>query len=156
MANICWIKGDLEEARKKYYTAKKLGEVSGCKGNYWPILINLVSFEVTCGDSVSAWEFHQCLYPHLQQICRDLTIGNLSFERKEYCEAALKIHLKNLWKLYQSTQIEDVFVEIDALWKESTFYHGGFYHADDLEKEISQLTLAGTIFDHNGLYLLKD
>lgn len=156
MANICWIRDDLVEARKKYYTAKRLGKISGCAGNYWPVLINLMSFEVFCKDSAAAWNLHECLCPYLQQICTDFTAENLSYERREYCEAVLKIHLKNLWKLYQAEPNNDSVAKIISLWKKTPFSSGDFCQKEILGEKICQLELNGTIFDHNGLYLVKD
>lgn len=156
MANICWIREDLKEARKKYYTAKKLGEIGGHMGNYWPILINIVSFETFSKHYSAAWETHILLRPHLQQICLDVTDTGLSFERKEYLDAALKIHLTNLWNMFQNTKRKDIIEEIEYLWSKSPFSCTKTSQQDAFEKWICDVELRGTIFNHGDLFLLKN
>ena len=156
MANICWIRDDLKEARKKYYTAKKLGEIGGYMGNLWPILINIVSFETFNKCYFAAWKTHILLRPHLQQICLDNTDTRLSFERKEYLDAALKIHLTNLWKLFQNTKRKEIIEEIECLWSKSSFGCTKTFQQDAFEKWIYDVDLHDTIFNHGDLFLLKN
>lgn len=156
MANICWIRDDLKEARNKYYTAKKLGEIGGHMGNFWPILINIVSFETFSKHYSAAWETHILLRPHLQQICLDFSDTSLSFERKEYLDAALKIHLINLWNLHQNTKGKAIIEEIECLWSKSPFCGTKNYQQDAFERWICDLDLRGTIFNHGDLFLLKN
>ena len=157
MANLCWIHGELDEAYKKYCKGSALAKTSGCVGNYWPILINLMSFELSKGQYSQALELYQELEPILKQTCSYLQIEGLSFEQREYYTVALFICLKNLLKLYQvysSSQLLSAAEQLLEISGIDISKLGG--QNADIEGTIRQLPLVGTTFDHNGLYLLKD
>lgn len=157
MANLCWIHGELDEAYKKYRKGCALAKTSGCVGNYWPILINLISFELSKGQYSKALELYQELEPILKQTCSYLKIEGLSFEQREYYTAALFICLKSLLKLYQVYSSGQLLSAAEQLLKISGIdFSEPSGHNSDIESTIRQLPLDGTIFDHNGLYLLKD
>ena len=157
MANLCWIRGESGEAYKKYRKGRTLAKISGCVRNYWPILINLMSFELSKGQHSQALELYQELEPILKQNCSHLHTERLSFEQREYYTAALFICLKNLLTLHQvysGCQLLSAagrLLEISGLkvpeWNRKN---------TDMESIIKHLPLDGTIFEHNGLYLLKD
>lgn len=157
MANLCWIRGESSEAYKKYCKGRELAKVSGCVGNYWPILINLMSFELANGRHPKALELYQDLEPILKQNCVSLHLEGLSFEQREYYTASLFICLKNLLTLNQEYSDRHLLSTARQLIKIS-----GIMVAKqnklcaDMEGVIQNLPLDGTIFDHNGLYLLKD
>ena len=155
MANICWIKTELDEARKMYYTAKSEAEKSGCFSNYWPILINLVSFEVNSKNYKAAWDIHLILNEYLNQKCSDLLLNKLGIENQEYIRASITIHLKNLYKIYSHTKSNKVLYAIKELYKSSHQIVGEF-EEQKLINSIKRLSLKNTMFDHNGLFLLKN
>ena len=157
MANLCWIYGEPSEAYKKYCKGRTLAKVSGCVGNYWPILINLMSFELSRGRHSQALELYQELEPILKQNCSHLHAEGLSFEQREYYTAALFISLKDLLMLHQAysncqfLSTAGLLLEISGIRVPERNRQGA-----DMKDIIRQLPLDGTIFDHNGLYLLKD
>lgn len=157
MANLCWIRGESDEAYKKYCKGRTLAKISGCSRNYWPILINLMSFELSKGRYAQALELYQELEPFLKQICSNLRMDGLSFEQREYYTAALFIFLKNLLLLHQAYSNRQLLFAAEQLLKISgmNIPEQG-RQSTDTESIIRQLPLDGTIFDHNGLYLLKN
>jgi len=157
MANLCWIYGDLDEAHRKYCKGKALAEVSGCLGNYWPVLINLMSFELSKGEYSQALELYRELHPFLEQLCSSLQISGLSFEQREYYTAALSISLNNLLKLHRTYSSGPFLSAAERLFNASSIrLPEQEERPADIERTIRRLPLDGTIFDHNGLYLLKD
>lgn len=157
MANICWIHGELDEAYKKYRKGYVLAKTSGCVGNYWPILINLMSFKLSKGQYSQALELYQELEPIFEQTCSNLQIEGLSFEQREYYTAALFICLKNLLKLFQVYSSGQLLSAAEQLLKISGMDFSESSNQNvDIESTIRQFPLDGTTFDHNGLYLLKD
>lgn len=154
MANICWIENNIPEACKMYYTAKTEAEKCGCIGNYWPILVNLVSFEVNKNNFEKAWDIHLILKPYLEQKCLDLLSTNLGAENQEYIKAAVIIHLKNLLKIYDSKNNGLIICAIKELYQKC-------FDFDNIKEEkivscIRKLDLKKTAFDHNGLFLIKN
>lgn len=157
MANLCWIHGELDEAHKKYHKGCTLAKTSGCVGNYWPILINYMSFELSKGRYSQAMMLYQELEPILKQTCSHLHTEGLSFEQREYYTAALFICLKNLLKLHQVYPNGQFLSAAGQLLKISDLRVSETNGQNaSMEVIIRQLPLDGTIFDHNGLYLLKD
>lgn len=157
MANLCWIHGDFSETYKKYRKGCDLAKISGCVGNYWPILINLMSFELSNGRYPQALKLYQELEPILKQTCSCLRVESLSFEQREYYTAALFICLKNLLTLHQVYSKGQLLSSAGQLLKISgLMVPEAHSQSADTESFISQLSLDGTIFDHNGLYLLKN
>lgn len=157
MANLCWIRGESGEAYKKYRKGRALAKISGCVGNYWPILINLMSFELSKGRYSHALKLYQELEPILKQNGSHLRTEGLSFEQREYYTAALYICLKNLLTLHQVYSNCQLLSAAGQLLKISGIrVPGRNRQSADMESIIRQLPLDGTIFDHNGLYLLKD
>lgn len=154
MANLCWIHGELDEAQKKYCKGKELAKISGCVGNYWPILVNLLSFELSNGQYFQALELYQELEPYLKQVCSWLQVKGLSFEQREYYTAALYICLKNLLNLYQAHSNSGLLSAAEQLLNISGINAAGT--DGNIEDTIRWLPLEGTLFDHNGLYLIKD
>lgn len=154
MANICWIENNLLEACKMYYTAKKEAERCGCIGNYWPILVNLVSFEVNKNNFEKAWDIHLILKPYLEQKCLDLLSTNLSAENQEYIKAAVIIHLKNLLKIYDFKNDGLIICTIKELYQKC-------FDSDNIQEKklvscVRKLDLKNTAFAHNGLFLIKN
>lgn len=156
MANICWIRGDLEEAQKKYHMGMELAKTSGCIVNYWPLLVNMVSYEVCSGNHIRAWELSKVLHQYLIDICLDIAGGKLSIERKEYCCAALKIQVHNLWDIYQQFGEARILDDIIDLLERSCLCEHECIERENMAEIISGLEPRGTIFNHNGIYLLKD
>ncbi len=157
MANLCWIHGDLDEAHKKYCKGKALAEVSGCLGNYWPVLINLMSFELSQGQYSQALELYRELQPFLDQLCSSLQIKGLSFEQREYYTAALSISLKNLLNLHRAYSGGQFLSAAERLFNASGIrLPEREEQPADIESMVRRLPLDGTVYDHNGLYLLKD
>lgn len=157
MANICWINDDIEEARKKYYTGKKQGEISGCTRNLWPLLVNLVSFEIYCKNYIDAFKIHLNLKQHLENICSKLAANNLGIENTEYYTAALMIHLKNLLVLNDNMQNKQIINDINELLTKSMLYKETQINENEkIINIIKGFKLNSTIFEHNGLFLIKD
>lgn len=157
MANLCWIRGELGEAYKKYRKGRALAKISGCVGNCWPILINLMSFELSKGQHSQALELYQELEPILKQNCSHLHAEQLSYEQREYYTAALFICLKNLLGLHQAYSNRQLLSAAGQLLEMSGLKVSERNRkSTDMESIIRQLPLDGTIFEHNGLYLLKD
>lgn len=157
MANLCWIRGESDEAYKKYYKGYAMAKVSGCVGNYWPILINLMSFELSKARHSKALELYQELDPILKQTCFYLRLKGLSFEQREYYIAALFICLKNLLTLHQEYSDRQLLsIAKDLIKISGIMVDKQDILCTDMEGVIRQLSLDGTIFDHSGLYLLKD
>lgn len=157
MANICWIRDEPDEAHKMYVRGKERAEISGCFTNYWPLLVNLTSFEIQHGDSARALELSKKLRAFLLQVCLDMSSEKFSFERKEYCDAAIAIQLKNLWRLYEKYDGEWLLENIKELLEKSGARKMGQVKSEkDVKDAVLRLEPKGTLFDHNGLYLLKD
>ena len=157
MANLCWIRGESDEAYIKYCKGRTLAKTSGCVGNSWPILINLMSFELSKGRHSQALILYQELEPILKQSGSHLRTEKLSFEQREYYTAALYICLKNLLTLHREYPNRELLSAAGQLPKTSGIkITERNRQSKDMESIIRQLPLDGTIFDHNGLYLLKD
>lgn len=159
MANICWVNQDYSEARKKYYTAKSTAEISACTRNHWPILVNMVSFEVANENYSAAYKLHNELFPYLLEQCENLMQNQLGFEKSNYCRAAFIIHLKNALNIYKKSKKgnkEQLFSNTKELLKQSNLAHFDDESIANVENIINSLSLKGTEYDHNGIYLIKD
>lgn len=160
MANICWINKNYSEARIKYYNAKSIAELSGCTRNHWPILVNLVSFEIFNDNYFDALKLHNELFPLLLKQCQNLIQDQIGFEKMNYCRAAFIIHLKNILKIYKSLNGKNkkqLFIDMKVLLTKSNLL---ICQENDtvekIEKTICKLTLKNSEYDHNGLFLIKD
>ena len=100
---------------------------------------------------------YQELEPILKQSGSHLRTEKLSFEQREYYTAALYICLKNLLTLHREYPNRELLSAAGQLLKISGIkITERNRQSKDMESIIRQLPLDGTIFDHNGLYLLKD
>lgn len=156
MANICWINNDIKEAQKKYYMAKKLSMLCGVKHNYWPVLINLTSFEIFKKNYTTALAFSKALLPYIEQLCKDFTKVKVNSERKGYIDAALKIHLKNLHTLFNTSYDKVLISDMKKILVESQIYNVEDENDKTILEIIKNFDLKNTIYDHNGIFLLKD
>ena len=158
MANICWIKGDINEARKKYYSAWETARINGNVINNFAILINLVSFEIFEKNFNQAFLFHKELFPYLIQKCQSVYKGKYGFENNNYYNAACVIHLKNLLVLYSRLKTErtNILYAINEILKINTKTEIESCSKNDLFNIIDNLSLKNTEYEHGSLYLIKN
>lgn len=157
MANMDRINNAPEEARNKYFTAKQIAEEGGCMVNYLQILINYCSFEVSVKQYESAASLSDKLYPGLLQKVRDISLNKLSKQQKEYYLSACALHSCNLYALYDEFHKEEYLERIRNLWE--FFDTGETLKNNDrqaCEEYLKNRYLAGTVYDHGGIYLFKD
>lgn len=159
MANIEWIKGNINAAEKKYSRAIETAKEAGYYHNYWPILLNYMSLNLFQGNFERALIIQSELLPHIEEVCKKLVKGKLSSETFEYYRAVIIIYIRNLWSISQNIKTKSVLSEIKQILDMSKLFNSDKMYDASIVK--NKLTLENTMYEHKTLsgetvYLIKD
>lgn len=151
MGNLCRIFGQMDEAEKKYIAAQQMVKSSGCYTNYLPLLTNMLSLQVERCNHATALSVAEEIIGYMENTLK-LTQPEqgLSSEQQKHQEAALAVTCISLLKLWEDTGAEVVQKQLQKLEQNVPLWSKW-----GLTKGVQQHPLEGTIYDHNGVYLLK-